>query len=339
MGPAKQTLAWVDHDGAVRPLYQPSPTQVLQKLVRFSRKSPREHVQRVQSYLADGDWYWKLRNPGTDRTAYVIGLFGTGRLYINGLILDNIGERAKYFRHAIRVRPVPTSMIYTGHATIRYASRAQALPRVTSRILEAVRSRAADLIFIYRHPLDSLLTNWVWWRTYMRDKRMISSLAQIYGSTEALSADLERHFSDFTAFARGHADFFASLPGTPFLSFAEFVEETELFLQSATLSLRLEDFAVDPVKEFAKIVQVMSAKVDVSHLHLARPRAKPFGHLAVQHAVPRFADFVARLDPLTKERIEHMGYRIDGFSAGRAELGARPAPAAQFAQSPSVTVR
>ena len=59
-----------------------------------------------------------------DKTAYVIGLFGTGRRYINELILQNIGERAKYFRDGIRFHPGPTSMIYSGHATMRYVSRA-----------------------------------------------------------------------------------------------------------------------------------------------------------------------------------------------------------------------
>ncbi len=112
---------------------------------------------------------WNVPRLGNDRTAYIIGLFGTGRWYINELILQNIGERAKYFRDRIRFHPGPTSMIYSGHATMKHVSRVQALPAVTSRILEAVRSGFADLIFVYRHPLDSLLTNWIWWRTYIRD--------------------------------------------------------------------------------------------------------------------------------------------------------------------------
>ena len=60
---------------------------------------------------------------GNDRTAYIIGLFGTGRWYINELMLQNIGERAKYFRDEIRFHPGPTSMIYSGHATMKYVSR------------------------------------------------------------------------------------------------------------------------------------------------------------------------------------------------------------------------
>jgi hypothetical protein len=316
--PPKETAAWVDHDGTIRSLYQPSRVQVAQKLSRLAHKSPREHWQRVGSYLADANWYWKIKDPGNDRTAYIIGLFGTGRLYVNALIQEHIGERAKYFRHAIRVRPGPTSMIYSGHATIKYVSRAQGLPGVTSRILEAVRSRAADLIFIYRHPLDSLLTNWVWWRVYMRDQRMISGLSQIYRTTHELAADLQRNFREFKTFASGDPDFFATRPGTPFLSFPEFVEETELFVQSATLSVRLEDFAIDPRREFGRIAEVMSVHVDVDRLHLARPRAKPYGYLAVKALVPTFADFIDQLDSETKGRIERIGYTVDPPSGGDA---------------------
>jgi len=102
-----------------------------------------------------------LPHNGNDRTGYIIGLFGTGRLYLWELLMQNIGRRARYLRDdGVRVCKRPTSMIYVGHATMKYLSRAQAPPTVTSRILQAVKSRSADLIFIYRHPLDSLLTNW-----------------------------------------------------------------------------------------------------------------------------------------------------------------------------------
>jgi hypothetical protein len=248
---------------------------------------------------------------GNDRTAYVIGLFGTGRRYVNELILNNIGERAKYFRDTIRLHPGPTPMIYSGHATMRHASRLQYRPDVTSRILEAVRSGFADLIFVYRHPLDSLLTNWIWWRTLIRDNRSIAGISQIYQSSDDLCADLEQNFFDFQAFAAGDPDFFAGAPGPPFLSFPEYVEETELHLESATLALRLEDFMIDPVKEFSKIADVMSVDLDLSRSSLAPPTTKPYGYLAVKDKAPRFRDFINGLDALTKRRIEKSGYRVD----------------------------
>ena len=288
--------------------------QILQKLIGFARKSRRDQLQAVRYRLAERDWYWKIHSPGTDRTAYVIGLFGSGRWYITELIRQNLGERAKYFRNEIRFRPGPTSLIYSGHATIRHVSRFQVLPAVTSRILEAVRSGFADLIFVYRHPLDSLLSNWIWWRTYIRDNIGNATISQLYKNRDDLCVDLEQNFPEFKAFAEGDldffADFFAAVPGPRFLSFPEFVEETELYLQSATLTLRLEDFMIDPLKEFSKIVEVMSVDIDLSRLRVAPPRTKAYGYLAVKEKVPRFRNFINELDAETKRRIEKIGYKV-----------------------------
>jgi len=283
--------------------------EILQKLIRFARRSPREKLRSIRRNLGDMDWYWKVHSPGNDRTAYVIGLFGSGRDYITELILQHLGERTIYFRMPIRFRPGRTSMIYSGHATIRHVSRDQALPAGTGRVVEAARSGLADLIFIYRHPLDSLLTNWIWYRTYIRDNRALV-ISRAYKNTDDLCADLEQNFLEFKAFAEGESDFFAAVRGPRFLSFAEFVEETELFLQSATLTLRLEDFMIDPVKEFSKIVKVMSVNLDVSRLHIAPPKTKTYRYLAVKEKVPRFRDFINGLDAETKRRIEKIGYNL-----------------------------
>jgi len=283
--------------------------EILQKLIRFARRSPREKLRSIRRNLGDMDWYWEVHSPGNDRTAYVIGLFGSGRDYITELILQHLGERTIYFRMPIRFRPGRTSMIYSGHATIRHVSRDQALPAGTGRVVEAARSGLADLIFIYRHPLDSLLTNWIWYRTYIRDNRALV-ISRAYKNTDDLCADLEQNFLEFKAFAEGESDFFAAVRGPRFLSFAEFVEETELFLQSATLTLRLEDFMIDPVKEFSKIVKVMSVNLDVSRLHIAPPKTKPYRYLAVKEKVPRFRDFINGLDAETKRRIEKIGYNL-----------------------------
>ena len=284
--------------------------QIFRKLIEFARKSPYERAKTARFYL--GDWDWRIPHQGNDRTVYVIGLFGTGRDYINELILKNIGKRAKYFRDKIRYHPGPTSMIYSGHATMKYASRAQQSPAVTNRILDAVRSGSADLIFVYRHPLDSLLTNWIWWRTFIkiRDIR-ISGISQLYkGNTNDLCVDLEQNFLEFKSFADGDPEFFAAMPGPRFLSFPEFVEETELYLQSATVTLRLEDFMVDPLKEFSKIAEVMSVDLDLSRLHVSPPRTKPYRYLTVKEKVPRFRDFINELDAEVKGRIEKIGYQL-----------------------------
>ena len=247
---------------------------------------------------------------GNYRTAYIVGLFGTGRTYLCELIQQNVGERSRYFRDDIRFHPAPTRMIYSGHATIKYICRAQHPPAVTGRILQAQRAGFADLIFVYRHPLDSLLTNWVWWRTYIRNQSCISGISQVYPRTEDLAMDLEQNFAEFKAFADGDPNFFTDpAPSRGFLSFAEFVEETQLYVEvGATLTLRLEDCIIDPLKEFSKVAQVLGPTPNLNQLEIAPPRSKPYGYVSIANKVPKFRKFINGLDAKTRKRMEMLHY-------------------------------
>jgi hypothetical protein len=102
------------------------------------------------------------------------------------------------------------------------------------------------------------------------------------------------------------------MPGPRFLTFSEFVEETELHVQSATLALGLEDFIIDPCKEFSKIIEVMSVDLDLSRVSVTPPKTKPYRYLEVQERVPRFRELIDGLDAETRRRIERIGYRLGG---------------------------
>ena len=65
---------------------------------------------------------------------------------------------------------------------------------------------------------------------------------------------------------------------------------------------------IDPIKEFSKVVDVMSVDLDLSRLCVAPPKTKPYGYLAVKDKVPRFRDFINGLSADTKGRIERIGY-------------------------------
>jgi hypothetical protein len=285
-----------------------SPSEFIRDFIKFARKPRYERRFIVRRYF--GTWDWRYPRRGNDRTLYIIGLFGSGRGYLNGLILRNFGQRANYFRETIRFHPNPTSMIYSGHATIKYISREQAPPEVTSRILEMVRSQTSDLIFLNRHPLDSLLTNWVFWRVFIRDNFQIEGASQVYKSADDLCADLAKNFSEFKAFADGDPSFFAKLAGPRFLSLAEFVEEAELYCQAATLTLCFENFIADPSREFRKIIELLSLDVNLNCLRIIPPKAKAYGYLTVKDKLPQFRDFINELHPETKKRIENIGYKL-----------------------------
>lgn len=309
----------------LRPPGRPKRARVRHLLIRLARKGVRfcvsdevaEVIYRLvrNAYnlpgLKETDWYWRTHSSGADRTVYIVGLFGSGRSYINELLTRHIGLRAKYFRsESIRAHAVPTSMIYSGHATVRYPSRGQEPPAVMGRISRAIEAGFADLIFIYRHPLDSLLTNWVCWRMHIQECAFVFSISAAYPDTDAFCADLDRNFSEFKAFAEGHPDFFRALPGPPFLSFSQFLEETELHLRAATLAVRLEDFAVDPAKEFARIAAIMSVDPGATAASMARPRTAMYRYSIVKEKVPQFREFIEQLSPDTKARIEALGYSL-----------------------------
>ena len=244
------------------------------------------------------------------KTGYLIGLFGTGRRYVNDLLLEHTGDRAKYLRDGIAFHPGPTPMVYSGHVTMKHVSRAQEPPAVMGRILQAIEAGFADSVFLYRHPLDSLLTNWIWWRTFLRHNREISGISQLYRNNHDFSSDLEENLAEFRAFAAGDPDCFGPQPGPRFLSFAEFVEETELHIGHATLALRLEDFAIDARKEFGRIAGVLSIDAGWEGRSFAEPKTRPFRHLIIQQNSAGFRKFVHDLDAETRQRIDRIGYGL-----------------------------
>ena len=147
-------------------------------------------------------------------------------------------------------------MIYSGHATMRHVSRGQDVASGNEPYIGSGQIGICRFDFCLssspRFVADKLgLVADISFATTSR----IAGISQVYKNTDDLCADLEQNFSEFKSFAEGDPDFCAVVPGRRFLSFPEFVEETELYLQSATLTLRLEDFMIDPLKEFSKIVR------------------------------------------------------------------------------------
>jgi len=286
------------------------------KLARFVRKPPKEQwdiaLSKVEYQLIEHG----LRVPhrGNDKTIYLLGLYGTGRHYINELMLRHIGKRAQYFRDCsfhFPLHPGPTSMIYSGHSTMKYESWGHRVPAVTARIVEAVKAGHADMIYIYRHPLDALLTNWFWLQTFGRDKYMTSGISQLYKRTDDLCAALEENFLQFKAFAEGDPQCFPFLSPLRFMSFSEFVEETQLFLLQATLSLRIEDCVSDPSKEFLRIAELMALDDGLNLAAIPSPATKAYRFLQLKEKVPRFQEFIYGLSQETKSRIEKLGYQLD----------------------------
>jgi hypothetical protein len=317
----------------------------LKRALRFARKPPRAQIALLQTVAIDRtrafiDRTQALTAHAIDRkqafvalalhrltrlnpfrgkvrstsTIYVVGLFGSGRLYLGDVIRNHIGERALHFRDGLRHESAPTPMIYSGHMTLRYVSRGLNSPEFANSIVESVRSGAGKMIFIYRHPLDSLLTNWVWWRSYLQAGAITTDrgafISSSFKSLDALCEIVEQEWPNFEAFAAGDPAFSTDVSGARFLSFAEFVEESVLLFEQATLRLPLEAFMTNPYAAFVKVIDVISPELRLSYnLHIRRPQSKPGAHLFVMKGVPRFNDFVNSISPETKRLMLKLGYR------------------------------
>jgi hypothetical protein len=320
-------------------------TAFLGRALRFARKPPRVQIallqalandrtqafndraqavatlaiDRTQAFVAIARHRLTRLNPfrgkaGSPTTIYVVGLFGSGRLYLGDVICNHIGERARHFRDELRHESTPTAMIYSGHMTLRHVARGLNSPEFANCIVESVRSGAGKMIFIYRHPLDSLLTNWVWWRSYLRAGSIATEhgafISSSFKSLDALCEIVEQEWANFETFAAGDPAFFTDMPGARFLSFAEFVEESVLLFEQATLRLPLEAFMANPYAAFVKVIDVISPEMRLScSLHIRRPQSKPGAHLFVMKSVPRFNEFVRSISPETKRLMLKLGYR------------------------------
>lgn len=304
----------------------PLGTRLRSRLAMIARSSPQRNWEWLQFRRRKERYFRYLQGGGrqaprfgNDRTAYIIGLCGSGRNYITYWLLQNIGRRARYMRPGIRLHSGPTSMIYSGHATNKYLSREQEPPEVTDGVLASVGAGHADLIFIYRHPLDSLLTNWVYFRTQLCNGKGVPSTSEAYSDPADLAADLERNFPEFAAFAAADPAFYGGPEEPRFLSLRQFVEETELYLECATLALRLEDFSVDPRPEFAQLAVVMSARVDLRRCLVDPPGTRPYRYREIAALAPQFRSFIAELDSETQRGIARLGYTLGyGWRGTRA---------------------
>ena len=304
------------------------------RVLKFARKPPRAQIAILRVYIAILQPYASDRaqafvalarhklarlNPfrgkvSSTSTIYVVGLFGSGRMYLGDVIRNHIGERAVHYRDDLQHESTPTSMIYCGHMTLKHVATGLNPPELASRIVESVRSGAGRMIFIYRHPLDSLLTNWVWWRSNLRagatGPEHGAFISSSFKSLDGLCEIVEREWASFEAFAMGDPVFFADVPGACFLSFAEFVEESVLLFEQATLRLPFEAFVTNPYAAFVKVVDVISPEMRLScSLHIGRPQSKPGTHLVVMKQVPRFREFVNSISPETKRLMSKLGYR------------------------------
>lgn len=212
------------------------------------------------------------------RPVYILGLFGTGRWYLNELIMHHTGQRGYYFLDQLRDRKGGPPIIWSGHTTIIHDQIAGHEPAALGRsILKLAEEGQAEIIFIHRHPLDSLLTNWTWWREFLAKKKMISGIVAKYPNNEEFFKDVASNFHELTLFADGSRDFMRlySEEQTNFFSLHQFIVETAAFVNHKHVhSFRFEDFISEPNEQFSRLLKIIDPIATPANIDVPRPRAE-----------------------------------------------------------------
>jgi len=254
--------------------------------------------------------YSAVRKP-----TFIVGLFGSGRFYIKDLIINSGLEIAYYFQDGLYDYRGAVPFIFSGHVTCTYESAKCHSPSFGRALLERAAAGLINLVFIYRHPLDSLLSNWVWFRLLHRKLTPGGIAGGAYASEEAFHRDLNDNLYEFSQFCGGSKDFIRITTGsdtTPnFMSLLEFIHETEVFVTNPNVHcFRFEDFKSDAAREFKRLVSILAPDLTPKSDNVPLPRSLSNRYELAKGNVSPFQVFTASLPIDITKRINALGYSV-----------------------------
>jgi hypothetical protein len=211
------------------------------------------HSAYPNRYWQDAGWAWERYveavNASQDiQPLVVIGLFGTGRTYFSSAFLGH-PTLAPFYQEGLASCGMYAahSLICSGHATLRHESSFQMAPEQTEALLLGpLHDGYHRILFVLRHPVDSLFSNWAWWRRFCETGvQHKGAVKEVFGGNPGLIDDIRAHIPAFLSFmAEGCVP---SKPGGPaehlrFLSFEQMLEESLAWMDvPGVVSLRFEE--------------------------------------------------------------------------------------------------
>lgn len=188
-------------------------------------------------YWQKAGWAWEVfveavKTSENIKPLVVIGLFGTGRTYFSNAFLNNnvlaplyqngIDSCGMYANH---------SMICSGHATLKYESSFQVEPgKAFENLIRPLHDGFHNIVFVRRHPVDSLFSNWAWWRRFC-DTGIPhgGAVKEVFGGNQGLIEDIRSNIPAFLKFmTEGCVPSRQNDPAerSVFLSFEQMLDET-----------------------------------------------------------------------------------------------------------------
>jgi hypothetical protein len=204
-------------------------------------------------YWQKAGWAWEAFVEAVNaseniKPLVVIGLFGTGRTYFSNAFLSNptlaplyqegLASCGMYASH---------SVICSGHATLKHESSFQMAPDQTGELLlRPLSDEFHCILFVKRHPVDSLFSNWAWWRRFCDTGIPHNgAVKEVFGGNRGLIEDIRSNLPAFLKFmAEGIVPSRPNDPaeGNRFLSFEQMLDESLAWMEvPAVVSIRFEE--------------------------------------------------------------------------------------------------
>ena len=225
-------------------------------------------------------------SPGTFPCGVIVGLMGSGRTALTDFFLQytdlSFGEGLEDFR---------AGTIRSGHVCQR-SVRGFSDPVVMDHLIRLGEEGRARLVFLLRNPLDSVITNWFWWRELDQTGRTIAGVADVEDPREIFHREQE----DFLQFCA---------TGNGFMSLTEYLEETlALFAHPLFHVIRFEDMIRDRFRTAKNLLTHLSCPFDPQRLvGIQPPRSKVDRHK--DFLAPKF---IRDLTDLQQEILRKLGY-------------------------------
>ena len=192
----------------------------------------------------------------------IIGLLGSGRTLLNNILDKSISYQ--FLKHeglencGFKSR-IP--MIYSGHATLKTVSSFQKNPDFSKKkLIEPLANGCHQMIFMLRHPLDSLFSNYFWWQHCILINSAHSlGISSVYRGLDEFIEKIESDIVSFCHFVETGEITKNNNGFGKFLSLNEFIYETFLWSQVPSMNVfKFEDFLDDYLGQIEKLEILLS---------------------------------------------------------------------------------
>lgn len=273
-------------------------------------------------YWQKAGWAWAsfveaVKASENIKPLIVIGLFGTGRTYFSNAFLSN-STLAPLLQEGLASCGVYAShsVICTGHATLKHSSSFQMEPDQTDKLLLCpLRDGFHCILFVTRHPVDSLFSNWAWWRRFC-DTGIPhhGAVKEVFGGNRGLIEDIRSNKKAFLKFmTEGRVP---SRPNYPaevyrFLSFEQALDESLAWMGvPGVVSIMFEGIH-DHLDKVSDTITTLLARRRWGSLILELPVSSAFNYRQIFGDYPDIKSLVCDgIGRESSDKLTRMGYHL-----------------------------